>query len=212
MFPDSDIAQQLSMGCTKSLCVINHGLAPFYKSQLTDDLEKSDIHVFSFDEGLNDVTQTSEIDLYVRYWDMNASQVKSRYYGSSFLGHATHKDLLKHFGEITKNLSPSKLYHISMDGPNVNLKSLKEFSKLRAGDSVHSLADISTCSLHSVHGSMKTGEITSKWGLKKIVKSAYTIMHDSPARREDYVSVSGSKLYPLSFCATQYGFVFEFFL
>ena len=95
---------------------------------MTDHLEKSDMHVFSFDESLNDVTQTSEMDLYVRYWDVNASQVKSRYYGSSFLGHDTHKDLLKHFGEITKDLSPSKLCHISMDGPNVNLKFLKEFS------------------------------------------------------------------------------------
>ena len=47
-----------SMGRTKSTYVINHGLASFLKSQLTDDFEKSDIHVFSFDESLNDVTQT----------------------------------------------------------------------------------------------------------------------------------------------------------
>ena len=47
---------------------------------------------------------------------------------------------------------------------------------------------------------MKTGEIE------------YTIIHDSPARREDYASVSGSKLYPLGFGATRYGFVFELFL
>ena len=93
-----------------------------------------------------------------------------------------------------------------MDDPNVNLKFLKEFSKLRTGDSVHSLADIGTCSLHSVHGNMKTGEIASKWGLKKIMKSAYIILHDSPARREDYASVSLSKLYPLSLCATRYVF------
>ena len=81
MFLDNNIAQQFSMGRTKSMYVINHGLAPFFKLQLTDDLEKSDIHVFSFDESLNDVTQTSEMDLYVRYWDVNASQVKSRYFG-----------------------------------------------------------------------------------------------------------------------------------
>ena len=137
MFPDSDISQQFSVGCTKSMHVINHGLVPFFRSQLTDDLEKWDIHVSSFDESLNDVTQTSEMDLYVRYWDVNASQFKSRCYGSSFLGHATHKDLLKHFGEITKDFSPSKLYHISMDGPNVN-KFLKKFIKLRAGDSTFS--------------------------------------------------------------------------
>ena len=98
-----------------------------------------------------------------------------------------------------------------MDGPVVSIKFLKEFSKLRAGDSVHYLADNDTCSLHSVHGSMKTGEIACKWGLKKIMKSGYTILHDSPACREDYASVSGLKLYPLSFCATRYGFVFEFF-
>ena len=73
-------------------------VGPFFKSQLTDDLEKSGIHIFSFDYSLNDVTQTSEIDLYVRYWDVNASQGKSRYYGLSFLSHATHKVLLKQFG------------------------------------------------------------------------------------------------------------------
>ena len=102
------------------------------------------------------------MNLYVRYWDMNASQVKSQYYDSSFLRHPTHKDILKHFGEITKDLLPPKLYHVSMDRPNVNLKLLKEFSKIRAGDSIHSIADIGTCSLHSVHGSMKIGEIASK--------------------------------------------------
>ena len=99
-----------------------------------------------------------------------------------------------------------------MDGPNVNLKFLKEFSKLRASDSIHSLAYIDTCSLHAVHGSMKTGKIASKWGLKKIMKPAYVILHHSPELREDHVSVSGLKLYSLSFCATRYRFVFKFFL
>ena len=92
------------------------------------------------------------MDLYVSYWDVNASQVKSRYYGSNFLGHATHKDSVK----------LRRIFHhllSYMDGPNVNLKFLKEFSKLRAGDSVLSLADIGTCSLHSVHGSMKLGRV-----------------------------------------------------
>ena len=95
------------------------------------------------------------------------------------------KGSFKNFSEIMKDLSPSKLYHVSMDGPNVDLKFLKELSKLRVGDSVRSLVDIGTCSLHSVHGSMKTGEIASKWELKKIMKSVYTIMHKSLACRED---------------------------
>ena len=93
MFPDSDIAQQFSMGRTKSMYVINHGLAPLFKSQLAGDFEKSDIHIFSFDESLNGVIQTSEMGLFVRYWDVKTSQVKSWYYGPRFLRHAIHKDL-----------------------------------------------------------------------------------------------------------------------
>ena len=112
----------------KSMYVINHWIAPFIKSQLTDNLEKSDIYIFRFDKSLNDVTQTSEMNLYVSYWDVNASQISI--YGSSFLGHATHKGLLKHFGEIMKDLSRSKLFLLSMARPNVNLKYLNKFSKL----------------------------------------------------------------------------------
>ena len=80
-------------------------------------------------------------------------QVKSQYYGSSFLGHAMHKDLLKHFCEIEKDVWPFKLCYLSMDGPDVNHNFLKVFSELRAGDSVHSFSDTGTCGLLSVHGS-----------------------------------------------------------
>lgn len=59
----------------KSMYVINHWIAPFIKSQLTDNLEKSDIYIFRFDKSLNDVTQTSEMNVYVSYWDVNASQI-----------------------------------------------------------------------------------------------------------------------------------------
>ena len=113
---------------------------------------------------MNDVTQTSGMDLYVRYWDVNVSQVNSRYYGSIFVGLVTHKDLSKHFGEITKDLSSSKWYHMS----NFNPKYLNEVSKLRAVNSVHSLVDIGTWSLHSALDSMKTGEIAFNGGWRKL--------------------------------------------
>ena len=135
---------------------------------------------------------------------MNCNQVKSRYYRSSFLGHATHVDLLNHFNKIAGELQFSKLYQISMDGPNVNLKFYKEFLTSKQNETVHSLIDIGSCSLHVVHGSLKTGEEASDWKLKKIMKSAYYILHDSPARREDYASSTGSNTYPFSFCATRY--------
>ena len=76
-----------------------------------------------------------------------------------------------------------------MDGQAATPKFLKDFSKPRSGDSIPCVVDISSCSLHSVHGCMETGEVASNWGLKKIMKSVYTIFHDSPAHRENYVSV-----------------------
>ena len=56
MFPDSRIAEAFLMGRTKLMYMINHGLAPFFKSLLLSELNKADIFVFSFDESLNQVT------------------------------------------------------------------------------------------------------------------------------------------------------------
>ena len=192
MFPDSKIASQFRMAHSKAMYEINHGLAPYFKTVLNDTLNLSDIHVYSFDESLNDVTQTSEIDLYLRYWDINDNHVKVRYYGSSFLGHATHQDLLAHFTDVVKELEQPKLYQVSMDSPNVNLKFYNEFT-IKLNEIVnHSLVNIGT------------GETSTQWGLKKVLKAAYYILHDSPARRDDYNSISGSTVYPLNFCATRW--------
>ena len=76
MFPDSKIASQFRMVRSKAMYEINHGLAPYFKTVLNDTLNVSDIHVYSFDESLNDVAQTSEMDLYLRYWAINDNHVK----------------------------------------------------------------------------------------------------------------------------------------
>ena len=90
-----------------------------------------------------------------------------------------------------------------MDGPNVNLKFIKEFAANFKEDNLHSLVDIGSSCLHVVHDAFKTGAEKLEWDMKKFLKAAYTILHDSPARREDYESVTGSSKYPLNFCARQ---------
>ena len=92
-------------------------------------LQKPNIHVFCFDESLNEVTQTCEMDMYMRYWNDSSNTVNVCYYGSSFLGHASHQDLFRHFNSLTKDLNLIHLYQISMDGPNVNTKFFEEFSQ-----------------------------------------------------------------------------------
>ena len=107
--------------------------------------------MYSFDESLNDVTQTTEMELHVRYWDPIENRVKVRYYDSTFLGHGTHTDLLNHFKCIINDLPSNKVYQVSMDVINANLKFYKEFSRLYKEKNCHCLIDIGTCSLHTVH-------------------------------------------------------------
>ena len=41
-------------------------------------------------------------------------------------------------------------------------------------------------------------------GIKATMKRCFQLLHNSPARRADFVSVTGSKLFPLFFCATRW--------
>ena len=82
---------------------------------MLERIKESSCYVISYDESLNKKTQSSEMDLLVRY-------VKTRYLDSQFLGHGTSIDLKRNFDETMKDLNPNKLIQIGMDGPNVNLK------------------------------------------------------------------------------------------
>ena len=85
MLPDSKIAEVFSVGRTKSMYMINHGVASFFKSLLLSELNKSDIFIFFFDESLKQVIQTCEMDVYVRFWNVTELKVNVRFIGSTFL-------------------------------------------------------------------------------------------------------------------------------
>ena len=83
MFPDSKIARNFSMARTKAMYGINHVIAPYFKSLLLSSINTLGVHIYSFDESLNEVTQTCEMDLHAQYWDVACSQVKMGYFGPS---------------------------------------------------------------------------------------------------------------------------------
>ena len=93
MFPEFKSVKLFSLVRTKSMHVINHSIAPYFKSLLKAEIEKLNMFSFSFDESLHEATQTSEMDLYIRFWDVNLNKDNVRYFGSTFLGHGTHEDL-----------------------------------------------------------------------------------------------------------------------
>ena len=50
----------------------------------------------------------------------------------------------------------NKLFQISMDGPNVNLKFYKAVVTERIENEQHQLTNIGSCRLHTIHGAFKT--------------------------------------------------------
>ena len=72
-------------------------------------MKKSEIYVYSFNDSSNEVTQTCEMDLSIRYWDVIDNQINVRYCGSTSLTHGRHQDILNNFIDITKNLNSEHL-------------------------------------------------------------------------------------------------------
>ena len=68
------------------------------------------------------------LDLHVRCWDVN-NRAQTRFWTSSFMGHASHKDILENFESCVEGLDVIRMAQVSMDGPNVNVKFLKVLQK-----------------------------------------------------------------------------------
>ena len=127
MCPDSQIVKDFKLGCLKLMYIVNYGIAPYFKQLLDAKLKKAPLYTLSFDESLNEITQESEMVVMVQYWDEEENEVRTRYLGSTFLGHSTAVDLMDKFNEVIKDLDPEKLYQIYMDGLAVNTKFLNKF-------------------------------------------------------------------------------------
>ena len=204
IFPNSKVPSLMELGKTKLMYVCNYGIAPHFKNLLRDEISKSPWYSISFDESLNKVVQESEMNLLVRYWDVNRNSVRCRYWESVFLGHTSAVDLLDSYNTGLSGFDFSKQVQISMDGPNVNWKFLSLVEKERDEAELSKPLNIGSCNLHIVHNAFQVGTEATEWKLKAILKASFQILKDSPARPEDFVSITGSKIFPLPFCATRY--------
>ena len=68
MFPDCNIAKIFACCATKAAYLISFGLAHYFLAELIKDIRRSNCYAISFDECLDKVTQTEQMDLIVRYW------------------------------------------------------------------------------------------------------------------------------------------------
>ena len=112
MFPDSRIASQFTCGEKKSAYLICFGLAPHFKQLLKDVVKKEEAYVLMFDESLNSVCQSKQMDIHIRSWNHDKHEVESRYYTSVFMGHGTAEDMLSHFRSGIEGIPLKKVYQV----------------------------------------------------------------------------------------------------
>ena len=200
-FPDSEIAQATSLGETKCMYMIVYGIGPFCKNLLRQKVFNEPF-VLMFDESPNHKLQEKQLDVLVRFWD--GGYVRSHYLSSSFMGHGTAKDLLKHILLALDDLSLKQVLQLSMDGPNVNWSLYNKVNQTLKDDHGAGTLCVGSCGLHVLHNSFKAGVEDSGWEVHNFLDALYILFDSVPARREDYVSVTSeianSGKFPLKWC------------
>ena len=91
-----------------------------------------------------------------------------------------------------------------MDGPSTNWKFLDLLNRSRADQQLPKLLNVGRSSLHNLHGAFKAGSEKASWEMKSVLKASLHFLHDTPARRDDFISVTGFSVFPLYFCATRW--------
>ena len=86
MFLDSEIVSKFMCGERKCNYLTTYGIAPYVENLFFQKVKSYDKYVILFDESLNHLLQTKQMDVLVRVWDAN--RVSTRFYTSKFLGHA----------------------------------------------------------------------------------------------------------------------------
>ena len=101
-----------------------------------------------------------------------------------------------------KELDKNNFLQISSDGHNVNLKFLELMRENRETEELSPLIDTGICGLHIVLNNLKAGIKSSRWIVGKVMKTMWTLLNESLARREKYVALAKTNLFPLPFFLT----------
>ena len=179
----------------------NFGIAPYFKNLLLDEIKASPYYVLSFDESLNTVLQKEQMDVIICYFCSNTGRVESKYFNSEFLGHTRAEDLLEKIEQL--NLPSKYMLQLSMDGPNVSLKVLKDIREKQKIEKVPELLETGTCSLHTVHNAYKCG-FEKFFDVHMLLKAAGKLFRGVPARFADFKLITGTDVIPSSFCGTRW--------
>ena len=124
-FFDSKIAKSFQMGPTKLRYFVNFGIASYFKSVLIESIKQSLRHIVSFEESLNDMTQSCEMDRLSHTLMKSIVRWKLDIMIFIFLV-MVHRKIFKTSSiRPSQDLDRNKLFWVGMGDPNVYLTFLQ---------------------------------------------------------------------------------------
>lgn len=196
MFPDSEISKGFKMSKTKVSYVIVFGLAEYFYNSLIRNVKLSPFFSLLFDESLNRVLNQEQMDLQIRFFNNVTGRVATRYLDSRFVYRPNAVNLSIEMIDSIKELDSAKLSMIGMDGPNVNWLICDKLNSEREKHNQSQLYNIGSCGLHSIHNAFETGMSACDWEVDKIMKAMHKLFDKSPARRDIYITINNSSVFP----------------
>ncbi|CAG0901309.1 unnamed protein product [Cyprideis torosa] len=124
MFPDSKVAEDLTLSDTKSGYIVKFGLGLYMRDCTLQDLKDAPHVSLQFDESLNAVVQRGQFDCLVKYW------IETRYLSFAFMGRARSTDLSEAISDVAPQwlLKKCGLQEICKYGRRISNKDLNNGS------------------------------------------------------------------------------------
>ena len=117
--------------------------------------------------------------------------------------------MLKNIENVAKNFKIEKFLQLAVDGPSVNWSVLNMLDNKLEENNLSKTINIGSYSQHTVHGALKVGAAKTEWVIDKILKPLFSILSNSPARRDDYARERGSKVFQLRYVISFLYFTFK---
>ena len=62
------------------------------------------------------------------------------------------------------------------------------------------MLNVGSCGLHTLHNAFKAGLVASGFDIGSLLSSVHWLFKDSPARRDDFQTITGCDTFPLAYC------------
>ena len=209
IFFDSEIAAKFSLSKTKSRHTFLYGIAPEFKRVLLYDVKSLSFFTVFFYETLNTDLQMCQTNVAVRFWNDKTGLAETKYFDSQFLRRLTVQNLFGSLYEFMNELKKTKLFQLAVDGLTVNWNVFDLLDDELVSDNFSKILNIASFPKHTIHGSLKNGFQKSTWNMDKLLKSIFSILHDSPVKSDVYLQEGDTGKFPLRLVSLRYRLWFK---